>query len=98
MPELQLSSSFDRAMTSWYHASIMPPLHHLPNAPMNQESEIIDPSRSVRSDFASGSIAAIVKTPKLWKTCFGVRSETDARLAKWQGEKPRVWHPRRGGE
>jgi hypothetical protein len=47
----------------------------------------------------------MVKTPKLWKTCLGVRSDTDARLAKWKGEelsKARVWYevglPRLEGE
>lgn len=85
IPELQLSSSFDRAITSWYHVSSTPPRHHLPKAPMYQESEIIHPSLFWPSGLETGIIAAIVKTAKLWKTCLGVRSETDARLAKWKG-------------
>ena len=34
---------------------------------------------------AVGTIAATVNIPKLRKTCFGVRRETEARLRKWKG-------------
>lgn len=98
IPELQLSSSFVRANTSWYQASSTPPRHHLPNTPTYHESQMTDACSSdfvaMRSDFAMGIIAAMVNMPKLWNTCFGVRSETDARLAKWKGDrlsKGRVW-------
>lgn len=66
MPELQLSSSLVRAITSWYHASNTPPRHHLPKAPMYQESEIMHPSRlSASEDLDKGAIAAIVNIAKL---------------------------------
>ena len=63
----------------------MPPLHHLPNAPMYHESDIAHPSPfAAEVGLERGTIAAIVKMAKLWKTCFGVRRETEARVEKWK--------------
>lgn len=32
-----------------------------------------------------GTTAAMVKIPNEWKTCLGVRNDTEALLAKWHG-------------
>ena len=74
----------------------MPPSHHLPNTPTNQlPAKVASPFsdadgviRPARLTFValSGAMgtAAIVRTPKLRNTSPGVRSDTEAWLAKWK--------------
>ena len=60
------SSSFDLATASTHHEYKGPPLHHPPNAPMNQ---ISDTEKSGSGDLASDSVGgttkAIVKKTRL---------------------------------
>lgn len=70
--------------------------HHIPKAPINQESLIRDevsPRPSAWEDGASSrcwadeTTAAIDKIPKLRKMCLGVRIDTEVRSEKWKGRE-----------
>lgn len=73
-PELHLSASFEFVIESIHHDWIGPPLHHFPNAPINQDSDTTNPQLSTwaskplladRLDAPEGRTAAMVKIPKL---------------------------------
>lgn len=101
IPGLRGASLFEKTTLFWSNCSV-PANHHFPNAPMNQvPASVTSPfsvadgesrhdleTKGIRSDSASDMMgtAARVKSPKLRKTCAGVRKFTDARLAKWKPE------------
>src|SRR5882762_2230625 len=102
MPELQPSSpDAEQARERWtQEASIKPPpRHQRPKAPTNQASRTANTSisalREMAEDLGSGMrlfwlgrTTAMVKMPKLWKTCLGVRRAMEARDEKRRAEAP----------
>ena len=61
------SSSFDLTTASTHHEYKGPPLHHPPNTPMNQRSEIGKlKSDDLVSASVGGTTKAMVKKARLW--------------------------------